>query len=368
MIKTILAWKAPLKKRLKIIGLYILQKRVAKKAWNNRHDIVFDKHPEFNQPLNSELRKKHRAIWEPFNKKFSNATLKICRSISADADPTIIPEEIFQADIEPSLNHYPEAHFLAHKSFYNRWHESGLLPEDLLHVVDGEILDSDLSAITAETATERIESFSYPVVMKPSMETGGGKNIRFVEHPSQLKKLIGDHENAVIQNKIQQHPDLSKYHSTSLNTVRVYLYRSVTDNKYHIINTAFRMGNGGLVDNVTAGGIVSRVKSDGHLHGYALDMYGEKYFRHPVSNLPFTGAIPDFKKLNELSLEIAQKLLLLRVVGLDLCYDKDGKWRLIEINTRSHSIRFAQYAGVPFFGEFTEEVIEYCKKNHWTGK
>ena len=365
MIKKILTGKAPLKNRLKALGLYLYRKRGAKKAWDRRHNIVFGKHPEFKEPLSRELLQKHRSAWEPFNKNFSNDTLKICRSISSITDPMIIPEEIFQADIEPSLNEFNEAHYLAHKSFYSQWYKKGLFPEDLMHVVDGEILDSHYKSISMDTAADLCTSFSYPVVMKPSMETGGGKNIRFVESSSQLLKLIKKHKNAVIQKKILQHPELAKYHDRSLNTVRVYLYRSVTDSKFHIINTVFRMGNGGQLDNVTAGGIVSRVKSDGHLHGYALDMYGQKYINHPVSKQPFTGAIPDFKKLNNLSLEIAQKLFLLRIVGLDLCYDKDGRWRLIEINTRSHSIRFAQYAGVPFFGKYTEEVIEYCKAHHW---
>jgi hypothetical protein len=38
---------------------------------------------------------------------------------------------------------------------------------------------------------------------------------------------------------------------------------------------------------------------------------------------------------------------------------------MLEINTKGHSIRFSQYHGYPFFGEFTDEVIEYCKENHW---
>ncbi len=365
ILKKIVTARGSFKKKLKQLGFYVIRKRAAKKAWNCRHGIVFDKHPDFREPLNKEILKAHRSIWKPFNKNFNDATLKICRSISGTANPLIIPEEIFQADIEPSLNHHPEAHYLAHKSLYNRWFKKGIFPEDLLHLVDGELLDNKYNPLTRKQAEEICDSFSYPVVMKPNRETWGGNDILFVECAEELRRLINSKTNVVIQKKILQHPKLARYHVQSLNTVRVYLYRSVSDNKYHILSSVLRTGNGGPLDNVSAGGLVSRIKEDGLLHGYALDLYGGKFKTHPVSGLPFTGAIPDFEQLKELSMEIAQKLFFLRLVGLDLCYDVSGRWRAIEINTQGHSIRFAQYAGQPFFGEFSEEVIDYCKTHHW---
>ena len=48
--------------------------------------------------------------------------------------------------------------------------------------------------------------------------------------------------------------------------------------------------------------------------------------------------------------------------------DSDEKWRAVELNLFGQTTRFTQYAGQPFFGEFSEEVIDYCKKNHWALK
>jgi len=101
------------------------------------------------------------------------------------------------------------------------------------------------------------------------------------------------------------------------------------------------------------------------LNGFALDRYGQKYEQHPVSGVSFNGEIPNFEELNKLAKVVAGQLHLLRIIGLDLFYDENEQWRMLEINTKGHSIRFAQYAGQPFFGEFTKEVIEYCKENHW---
>jgi len=365
IIKKLITEDDALKNKLKNLVLYLYQRRVAKKAWDKRHQIVFDKHPEFRKRPGNDVLQKHREVWKPFRKYVNDDTLKICSSISGTSNPLIIPEEIFQTDIEPTLNSYPEAHYLAHKSFYNRWFKAGLFPKDLLHIVDGIYLDNGHDVISAGKVSEVIKTFRYPVVMKPNIETWGGKNVQFIKNPDELKLLIRQNKNVVVQERIEQHPELASYNRKSLNTVRVYLYRSVQDNQFHIINTVLRMGNGGIVDNVTAGGLVSRIRKNGRLHGYAVDMYGQKFMKHPVSRLDFDGIIPQFDELKELSKDIAQQLFLLRIIGLDLCLDKNSRWRAIEINTRSHSIRFSQYAGIPFFGPYTEEVIDYCKAHHW---
>lgn len=365
MIARILRGRGSAKEKIKRISLYISRKRGAGKAFDKRHSIVFEKHPEFNKPLPKSLKRSHKTIWKPFNNHFDDATLKICRATSGTDDPLIIPEEIFRADIEPSLNRHHEAHYLAHKSFYNRIFEKGLFPDNLLHAVNGEILDSRYQTIDLNRASELAKEFSYPVVVKPNLDSWGGSNVRFIDTPEILISILEKEKDIVVQKRMKQHHELAKYHEPSLNTVRVYLYKSVHDNRVHIVNIVFRMGNGAPVDNVASGGLVSLVREDGRMHGYALDRYGEKFTRHPVSGLPFTGEIPEFGELKRLAAEIARKLFLLRVVGLDLFFDETGKWRAVEINTRGHSIRFAQYAGYPFFGEFTAEVIEYCKQHHW---
>jgi hypothetical protein len=181
----------------------------------------------------------------------------------------------------------------------------------------------------------------------------------------QLLSKMKRKENFVVQEKIQQHETQSKLHPPSLNTVRVYLYKSVKDNQTYIINIAQRMGNGGALDNVASGGLISMIREDGQMHGYALDRYGKKFETHPVTGMPFNHVLPELDAMKNLAVEVASKLFHLRVVGLDLCYDSTGTWRIIEINTKGHSIRFSQYPGRPFFGELMDEVREYCKINHW---
>ena len=365
MFRHLMKRKASIQQKLRRLALYLSRRQGAKKAWRNRHRIVFQKHPDYNKQVPIGFKTEHQVKWSPFWRKVPLDTLKICYATSGKAEPGLIPEEIFQADIEPSLNRYPEAHFLSNKSFYSKWLPDAGFPDCLMHKSDGRILNYMYEPVSLEQLPDMLALFSYPVIVKPSVDSYGGSGVRITESPRELLEYIEEHSNLVVQQLVRQSKDTARFHPESLNTVRVYLYRSVRDNRIHIVNRAFRTGNGNRVDNVAAGGLISLLHETGELNGYALDRYGKKYRKHPVTKLPFKGKLPNSDGLDKLAKKVAGQLFHLRIVGLDLYCDEENKWNMLEMNTKGHSIRFAQYHGQPFFGEFTGEVIEYCKENHW---
>src|SRR5207253_2538494 len=109
-------------------------------------------------------------------------------------------------------------------------------------------------------------------------------------------------------------------------------------------------------------GIVCFVREDGQLNGYAVDKYGRRYESHPDTGLSFGegSTIPEFARLTELTKLLASRIPMNRLAGWDMCLDRERAWRCLEVNLRGHTIRFAQYAGQPFFAEFTDEVVHYC--------
>jgi hypothetical protein len=364
MIRTILLNRQiPINKKVRNSISWYLKERGARKAWKNRHSTVLREHPGYKQKLDSADEKRHAERWNVFSSRISMNTIRICRHISGSPDERMVPEEIYQSDLEPSLNRYPEARFQCHKSFYNRNHPDGIFPADVLHAIDGIYYDSGLTEINFKKVKEIASDASYPLVLKPNGETRGGMDVHMINSAAQFTELASTMKHFVAQEKIIQHEATARYHPESLNTVRVDIYRSVRDQQVHILHAALRMGKHGSLDNLTSGGIVSYIK-EGRLHGYALDKYGKKYETHPDTGVSFTGPVPDFESMKKVALRVARNVFLLRTFSLDLCYDSGGTWRAIEINPAS-SIRFAQYAGVPFFREFTDEVIEYCQKNHW---
>lgn len=210
-----------------------------------------------------------------------------------------------------------------------------------------------------------MEDLGFPVVMKASIGPHGGRAVRFPDGPEELLYLMHGESDFVVQRYIKQHSFFDRFNSHGLNTLRACTYRSVRDGEIHILNVALRMGVGGSLDNETQGGIVCYVDEQGRLNDYAVDKYGGRFLAHPNSGLVFRDqeSIPNFQQMKELVGEIAESVYLRNVVSLDLCLDSGGFWRMVEVNVGHHTIRFSQYAGRPFFGPFTEEVIEYCEDN-----
>src|SRR5690606_4501935 len=100
------------------------------------------------------------------------------------------------------------------------------------------ILDTNLHAVELDEALDKIGQQDYPVVIKPNVNSYGGKNIYFAYDRNEVIKIVAQFRNLVIQEKIVQHSFFNNIYKYSINTVRVCLYRSVSDNKIYILNTS----------------------------------------------------------------------------------------------------------------------------------
>lgn len=355
-------------RRIKWKLLHWRVRHLNNRDWRERFKRIFDLHPHYKNPIDKEIEFKHRELWENLNSSINLDTIRVCYNISGKASPEIVPEEVYDSEIEKSLNRYEMTSFLSHKSVYDRWYGTGIFPETFIHNIEGCIYDGEYNRISTNQQNKIMTSLPYPVVLKPNMGSSGGYNVFFPADPQELRSYIIDlGKNYLVQRRIDQHEFFSKFNKKGLNTLRVCLYRSVKDNTMHILNVALRMGKGGSLDNETAGGIVCFINSNGSMNHFAVDKYGQKFDCHPDTGIVFgdKNVIPEFDKLKGLSLELAEQVFLGRIISLDMCYDIMGNWRAIEINLFRQTIRFAQYAGYPFFGKYTTEVIDYCKENPW---
>ncbi|MBN2275454.1 MAG: hypothetical protein JXK95_14055 [Bacteroidales bacterium] len=365
IIKIIINRSLPIKERVKKLIAYLLSRRGASILWKREFKIILKHQPLCRKPVEKSIENAHRLYWKPFRSRINMATLRDTLRISGIAHPKIIPEEVYVTDIEPTLNSSPTVDYLSNKSLYNHWFPGKVFPHDFLHNIDGEWLDHELNPISPERVSLLAQELPYPVVLKPNRDSYGGKNIYFPRDVDELMNLVKKRKNFLVQEKIKQHSFFNQFNHRGLNTIRVNVYRSVSDNKLHIINMAMRMGVGGSLDNVTSGGIVTRIKKNGFLNGWAIDKYGKKFFRHPDTGVDFNIQIPDLIGLQEMALKIAGRIFYARLISLDCCYDTDENWRMIEVNLFSGSICFAQQHGALYFDEFTDEVRDYCIKNHW---
>lgn len=226
--------------------------------------------------------------------------------------------------------------------------------------------------INYEKAIQTIKDIGE-VIIKPSIDSCSGQNVNLlnIKHGKDiisnrpLEDILNEYnKNYIIQKKIEQHDAYSKLNPSSVNTIRINTY--ICDGKVYCAPLAMRLGrNGKVVDNAHAGGIAVGLDIEGNLKKYAFSEYGEKFDRHPDTNVEFEGyKIPKIAEMVEFTKKYHYKIPHMGIIAWDLTLDKDENIVIIEANVTVPGIWFPQYLnGEGFFGENTEKMIKMCKEN-----
>lgn len=295
--------------------------------------------------------------------------------------PYVIPEDIGRTYIEYYLNPLRYRAFYSDKNLYEQYlRPTKLFPKVYFRrVANSCLMDADFHPSKAFTYQSTAEEFAkaMPVdraVLKRTNDSGGGHAVQCIERKEDglfysnkgylidgtfLSRFAPDWN---IQEVIEQHPFFAQFSQTSLNSLRICLYRSVVDEEVIIYSTSLRIGhNGSFVDNLTQGG--GFVKIDiptGKIIGKVYDEQGFSY--DTINDVDFSKEyiIPEWDKILETAKSITKQIHHCRLVALDLCLDKDNQIRMIEHNIGDNSYWWTMYMGINPFGERVEEMINYC--------
>jgi putative polysaccharide biosynthesis protein len=322
----------------------------------------------------------HKQKWRRiFKGEISTVWLEWYAGVSGIQNPDYIPENVFYGVVEPIINNSRFTVNYSDKNFYDLVYPKGLFPETLIRNTDGLYYDGNYEPLDISDNKKlfKILSGCETVFVKPATESGGGREVdrfnlkdqKFVNaegHELSLELLQKVYQiSFVIQKPLGQHTFLSSFNATSINTIRVLTYRSPVTQQINILQSVFRVGaKNQFLDNSRAGGYSIGVNSTGKLNSFALRKDGSKYDK--VNDISLTGndfIIPYFDKIVSTSKMIAGKNIHHLMLALDMSIDESGNIRCIEINNRSNEINFHQLNNGPLFGEFTDEVIDYCEKH-----
>lgn len=132
-----------------------------------------------------------------------------------------------------------------------------------------------------------VEQHSH-FIWKP-LNLHGGEGIKIIQrssiHDSHAFAKKAVEENVLLEEIIQQHSDLAKLNSSSVNTIRFVTV--LTANKVHHISAILRVGKKGhYVDNVSQGGIMYPIDLEtGKIKHSGIDKSGKQYQFHPHTNI-----------------------------------------------------------------------------------
>lgn len=329
--------------------------------------------------IDSFSERAHVMLFKNLSPVVSKEWIRFYANVSGVSEYRYIPEDIYYSCIERRLNDINMSKVVSDKCTYETRYPGISFPYCFLRNISGTFLDSRGQVIRVSRARELYDSIREDVVVKPSIESGGGKNISFLSISEGLlvdtqKRAVSFdavleryRRNFVVQKKVRQHSFYASFHPASVNTLRVYTYRSVKDESVHILSAVLRIGrNGCCWDNQGKGGICVGINLEhGTLGIHAIDRSsGENFVAHPDTKVFFSGLhVPELKKVIACAEKIAALTISQRILSLDIAVTESNEVLPIEINTSDMGINLLQLHGKPLFGDFTDEVIEYCR-NH----
>jgi hypothetical protein len=321
-------------------------------------------------PVDKNILAEHRRKWKALGRSIDTRWIRTYTAVSGISSPDYIPENIYYTIVERVLNDQSFSGAYADKNFYDRYYDPAILPETLLRAIDGKLFNKQYEPVDIDNGLSSCLSGYEKLILKPSTDSGGGFRVRLIDARKEessgyenLKKILTGSRNLVVQDYIEQHDFFRQFNDTSLNTVRIFTYHSVAGRPVIPLHCLLRIGRpGSIVDNQASGGISCGIRETGALNPFAVDKNGVRY--ESFNGVVFSGKkVPFFDTMLNMAGEIALKNIHARLLGLDFCVDTGNRVRLIEVNNKNHEINFYQMNNGPLFGEYTDEVIQWCKTN-----
>ncbi|MCX0371850.1 hypothetical protein LIZ77_13935 [Clostridium perfringens] len=315
-----------------------------------------------NETINYNYKKEISSYWNSYNIKHNIQWHKWYTSINGIADKKYIPENIFYCYIEPYYNNISFDKAYSDKAILKKIFPNIKQPNTVVINVAGIFYDDNYNIISNEKAIE-LCSRHKDIIIKPTIESGGGKDIEFINlnkisclNDNLNKIFLKFNKNFIVQEVISQHEKLKCINPESVNTVRVMSYLRGED--VYILSSVLRMGiNGNRVDNSAFGGISCGISHRGYLKKYAYDKHGKKFTEHPQGFIFDNKEVPYYDRIIELIKKEHKKIAHFKLISWDFAIDKLGNPILLEYNLSGQEINFHQLNNGPLFGKLTENIL-----------
>lgn len=164
-------------------------------------------------------------------------------------------------------------------------------------------------------------------IVKP-VDGEGGKGVEKIEDINLnenrilYEKLVKNKQN-IVEQCIIQHKELNELYSGSVNSLRMFTFYK--EGKTYFLQAILKIGNGGVVDNFSSGGMYAYVDENGYVYTEAIDREDNIFAEHPISKHKIVGfKVPMFKEAIELVKEAAKVVPEVRYVGWDVAISDNG--------------------------------------------
>ena len=158
------------------------------------------------------------------------------------------------------------------------------------------------------------------IIVKP-VDGVGGEGIKIIN--SKEKDIYEKYHNYLLEEVITQHKKLSELYSNSVNSLRIFTFYDGKES--HFLQAILKVGNNGVIDNFSSGGMYAFVDDKGVVITPAIDKNDNIYGIHPVSKKQILGfKVPLFDEAIKLVLEAAKELPQIKYIGWDVAISEKG--------------------------------------------
>ena len=171
------------------------------------------------------------------------------------------------------------------------------------------------------------------IIVKP-LDGEGGKGVEKIKVNSDIEKLyqkLINNNQTLVEEVIKQHKQMNKLYDKSVNTLRMFTF--VKDGKAYFLQAILKIGNGGVIDNFSSGGMYTFVDNNGVVLAPAIDQDDNYFEKHPLTNEKIVGfQVPLFNEAVELVRKAALIVPDMAYVGWDVAIGEDkpilveGNW------------------------------------------
>lgn len=320
--------------------------------------------------ISSGMKNEISEYWKKYDIKISKKWHNSYISANEIYSEKYITEPLYYNLIERELNDLSMARAYKDKNSYYKFLPDAKLPKTVIKNINGKYFINDTELSTEHNAIKYLKSQNVKMIIKPSVDTGGGKSVRLLNINKGLIFMDGRNieyddiksfyqHDYIIQHLIAQNKKLKNIYPKSLNTIRIMTVK--LECNYQCVSSVIRFGNNdSIVDNIkTNGGVAVGVKNNGQLNDYGFTSSGNKSYSHPYSGQEFRKVyIKEYSLIRKTVEKLHENLPYFDIVSWDVALNDKNEIIIVEFNISGQEINFHQYNNGPLFGDFTDIVMK----------
>lgn len=167
-----------------------------------------------------------------------------------------------------------------------------------------------------------------PQIIAKPLDGEGGKGIDKYDladygSSDEIFDLARERGQRLVESFVKQHAEMNRLYPDSVNTMRMFTF--CKNGKGHFLQAILKIGNGGVIDNFSSGGMYTFPDENGVVDVPAIDKADNLHSKHPVTGADIEGfKIPLYDEAVRFVEKAAEVVPQVAYVGWDVAISENG--------------------------------------------